>query len=47
MDLGDHGGGQKELAEVAKKLDEKYAGKGVHFVYCGDVYTKAGAEFDK
>ena len=30
--MGDHGGGQKELGEVAKKLDEKYGPTGVHVV---------------
>ena len=45
--MGDHGGGQQELAAVAKKLDEKYAPQGVHVVYCSDVYTKVGADFDK
>ena len=45
--MGDHGGGQKELGEVAKKLDEKYAPQGVHVVYCGDVYGKANGDFDK
>jgi creatinine amidohydrolase len=45
--MGDHGGGQKELEEVAKKLDAKYAARGIHVFYCGDVYAKAGAEFNK
>src|ERR1700678_1047929 len=45
--MGDHGGGQKELEEVAKKLDAKYSPQGIHVFYCGDVYTKAGAEFKK
>ena len=45
--MGDHGGGQRELAEVAKKLDAKYAGKGIRVVYCGDVYAKAGADFNQ
>jgi creatinine amidohydrolase len=45
--MGDHGGGQKELAEVAKKLDAKYAPLGIRVVYCGVVYEKAGAEFNK
>lgn len=45
--MGDHGGGQKELSEVAAKLDAKYSGRGIRVVYCGDVYTKAGAEFNK
>jgi creatinine amidohydrolase/Fe(II)-dependent formamide hydrolase-like protein len=45
--MGDHGGGQKELAETAKKLDAKYSGQGIHVVYCDDVYVKAGADFNK
>jgi creatinine amidohydrolase/Fe(II)-dependent formamide hydrolase-like protein len=45
--MGDHGGGQQQLAEVGKKLDAKYAGKGIHVVYCGDVYAKMGTDFDK
>jgi hypothetical protein len=45
--LGDHGGGQMELAEVAKKLDAKYSTRGIRVVYCGDVYDRAGAEFNK
>jgi creatinine amidohydrolase/Fe(II)-dependent formamide hydrolase-like protein len=45
--MGDHGGGQQQLDEVAKKLDARYSGKGIRVVYCGDVYTKVGTEFDK
>lgn len=45
--MGDHGGGQKELAEVAKRLDAKYSPQGVHVVYCGDVYEKVGADFNQ
>ncbi len=45
--MGDHGGGQTELAHVAKKLSDKYAGKGIRVVYCDDVYFKANADFDK
>jgi creatinine amidohydrolase len=37
--MGDHGGGQKELGETAKKLDDKYASKGIHVVFCDQVYT--------
>lgn len=37
--MGDHGGGQKELGEVAKKLDGKYAGKGIRVVFCDQVYV--------
>jgi len=43
--IGDHGGGQKEIKEVAAKLDAKYAGKGVRVVYSDGPYTKANDEF--
>ena len=45
--MGDHGGGQKELGEVAKKLDEKYAPQGIRVVFCDEVYQKANGDFDK
>jgi creatinine amidohydrolase len=45
--MGDHGGGQKELEEVATKLDAKYSSRGIRVVYCGDVYKKAGDEFNQ
>lgn len=45
--MGDHGGGQKELGEVAKKLDEKYSSQGIRVVFCDEVYEKANADFDK
>src|SRR5580698_3237051 len=45
--MGDHGGGQKELGEVAKKLNEKYSSQGIHVVFCDEVYEKANADFDK
>ena len=45
--MGDHGGGQKELGEVAKKLDDKYSGQGIRVVYCDEVYEKANGDFDK
>lgn len=45
--MGDHGGGQKELKEVANKLDRKYAGQGIHVVYCDEVYQKAQDDFDQ
>lgn len=45
--MGDHGGGQQQLGEVAKKLDTKYAPQGIHVYYCEDVYTKANDDFDK
>ena len=45
--MGDHGGGQKELADVAKKLGEKYSSQGIRVVYCDEVYQKANDDFDK
>jgi len=44
--MGDHGGGQVELKEVATKLNEKYSPQGIRIIYCGDVYTRANADFD-
>jgi creatinine amidohydrolase/Fe(II)-dependent formamide hydrolase-like protein len=43
--LGDHGGGQKELKEVAAKLDAKWAPQGVRVVYSDGPYTQANQEF--
>jgi creatinine amidohydrolase/Fe(II)-dependent formamide hydrolase-like protein len=45
--MGDHGGGQRELAQVAAKLDAKYASQGIRVVYCSDVYRKVGSDFNK
>lgn len=45
--MGDHGGGQQELGEVAKKLDQKYSTQGVRVVFCDEVYRKAQDDFDK
>src|SRR5438477_9375327 len=36
--MGEHGGGQKELDEVAKKTNAKYSSRGVHVFFCGDFY---------
>jgi len=44
--MGDHGGGQSELSDLARKLSEKYSAGGVRVVFCGDVYEKAGGDFD-
>jgi creatinine amidohydrolase len=45
--MGEHGGGQKELEEVAKKTDAKYSPQGVHVFFCGDFYEKTQAEFQQ
>jgi creatinine amidohydrolase len=44
--MGDHGGGQKQLADLAKELDTKYAPQGVRVVYCEDAYKKSNDDFD-
>ena len=43
--MGEHGGGQKELEEVAKKTNAKYSPRGVHVFFCGDFYEKTQNEF--
>jgi creatinine amidohydrolase/Fe(II)-dependent formamide hydrolase-like protein len=45
--MGDHGGGQAQLGEVAKKLTAKYSAQGVKVVFCNDVYSTANDDFDK
>lgn len=44
--MGDHGGGQDQLKEVAAELDAKHRDDGVRVVYCDDVYASANADFD-
>ena len=43
--MGDHGGGQAELAKLAETLDAKYRTQGIHVYFCGDVYEKSRREF--
>jgi creatinine amidohydrolase len=38
--MGDHGGGQAELAAVAKELDAQWKSRGVRVFYVPDVYVK-------
>ncbi len=45
--IGDHGGGQKELKEVAEKLDAKYKPQGARVIYSSAPYTEANTEFFK
>jgi len=44
--MGDHGGGQEQLEELADSLNAKYSPEGVHVLYCGAAYTKARDDFD-
>jgi creatinine amidohydrolase len=43
--IGDHGGGQKELKDLAVTLDAKWSPKGVRVVYSDGPYTQANTEF--
>jgi creatinine amidohydrolase len=45
--MGDHGGGQKQLGEVAAELTAKYADQGIRIVYCDDAYKKSNDDYDK
>jgi creatinine amidohydrolase len=45
--MQDHGGGTSTYGEVAKKLDAKYASKGIHVYFCDEVYEKAQGDYDK
>lgn len=45
--MGDHGGGQKELAELAKRLDAKYSAQGVRVYFCSSVYRESRDDFNK
>lgn len=44
--MGDHGGGQEDLAKLAKALDAQYAPKGVRVVFCSSVYKEARDDFN-
>ena len=44
--MGDHGGGQRELKDLAQRLDKKYAAKGSRVYFCGDVYAKTHDDVD-
>ena len=39
--LGDHGGGQDALKQVASELDKEWRRKGAHVHYIGDAYLKS------
>jgi creatinine amidohydrolase len=43
--MGDHGGGQEELALAAKELDVQARPDGARVLYVGDLYTKTEAQF--
>lgn len=41
MLMGDHGGGQQTLQQLARQLEASFSRLGVHVHYIGDVYFKA------
>jgi len=45
--MGDHGGGQQELRQVAEEADKKLSPKGVRVYYISDFYSKAHDDFDE
>jgi creatinine amidohydrolase len=45
--MGDHGGGQEEMARVALALDAQSKKNGARVLYVGDLYSKADAQFDE
>lgn len=47
MLMGDHGGGQAQLGELAQELDAKYSPEGIHVYFIGDAYAKAQGDFEK
>ena len=44
--MGDHGGGQRELENLARALDSRYAPQKAHVYFCGSVYDKARVDFN-
>ena len=45
--MGDHGGGQQELAALARTLDSRYAPKGIRVYFCSSVYKEARVDFNE
>jgi creatinine amidohydrolase len=45
--MGDHGGGQEEMARVAQALDAQSKRSGVRVLHVGDLYSKADTQFDE
>ena len=44
--MGDHGGGQAEMRQVAQEMTAKFAGKGIKVHYVGDFYQKTHDDID-
>src|SRR5713226_636357 len=44
--MGDHGGNQAPLKELAPKLDERYRSQGIRVFYSSDAYAKSDREIE-
>ena len=44
--MGDHGGGQAEMKQVAEEMTTKFAAKGIRVMYVGDFYQKTHDDID-
>jgi len=44
--MGDHGGGQQQMREVAEEMDKTLAEKGVRVYYISDFYSKTHEDID-
>jgi creatinine amidohydrolase len=42
--MGDHGGNQAPLKDLAPRLDERYRSRGIRVFYSGDAYAKSDQE---
>src|SRR5215470_4134864 len=45
--MGDHGGGQQEMRQVAEEEDKKLSPKGVRVYYISDFYAKSHEDFEE
>ena len=44
--MGDHGGGQEQLKQVAEQEDQKLSPKGIRVYYISDYYEKSDTDFE-
>jgi creatinine amidohydrolase/Fe(II)-dependent formamide hydrolase-like protein len=44
--MGDHGGGQQQMREIAEEYDKKLAERGIHVYYIADFYQKTHDDID-
>jgi len=44
--MAEHGGGEKQLEELARTLDARYSPQGAHVFYCGATLTRGRDDFN-